>query len=149
MVRAFSPKAVMRFAAIGVIAALLGGCQHTRSVSIDDSYPVDHRVRHPILVGPGGARVAHACGQWPDDLGDYRQTTTHRPHWNYGCASQQNLAAMVANPNDLLHPQAETAPDAARRQTNLTRYRAGTAPGPHTVHNPMVSLTDLRQQVSR
>ena len=54
---------------------------------------------------------------------------------------------MVAQPNDLLRPRAEDPADAARRQTNIGRYRRGEAPGPHTVHEPIQPLTNVRSGV--
>ena len=32
------------------------------------------------------------CGVWPEDLG---KTNTDRSYYNFGCAQQQNLAAMI------------------------------------------------------
>ncbi|MCK1975268.1 CpaD family pilus assembly protein, partial [Bacillus safensis] len=39
------------------------------------------------------------CGRWPDDLAS---TPENKHYANFGCASQNNLAAQVANPADLL-----------------------------------------------
>jgi pilus assembly protein CpaD len=141
-----SSRSALRLVLLGAAFAL-GGCQsHTAAY---DSYPHDYRVRHPILVGPQGAYVASPCGQWPSDLGvsPGAQSQMNRPSWNHGCASQHNLAAIVANPNDLLGPRQETASDAARRQTALGRYRRGESPGPHTIHNPIQPLTDIKSAV--
>lgn len=75
------------------------------------------------------AEVAHPCGLWPDDLGhgggDFRGATQNRDYWNFGCATQQNLAAQVADPEDLARPRAETPVYAARRQTVMEKYRQG------------------------
>lgn len=70
------------------------------------------------------------CGLWPDDLGPTAARTTfeNRPYYNFGCATQQNLAAMVANPEDLAQPRPETPPMAARRQVVLDKYRQGQDP---------------------
>jgi pilus assembly protein CpaD len=46
------------------------------------------------------------CGRWPGDL---LNTAENKHYANFGCASQANLAAQVANPADLLGPRA-TAP---------------------------------------
>lgn len=43
----------------------------------------------------------------------------------FGCATEQNLAAMVADPRDLAMPRTFDDPDAARRQTVLERWRGG------------------------
>ena len=73
---------------------------------------------------------AGPCGRWPRDIGvsadsDHNQ---NRPYWNFGCASQRNLAAMVANPADLVQPRGETAAYAARRSVMLDKYRKGESP---------------------
>ena len=52
----------------------------------------------------------------------------NRPSWNHGCATQKNLAAMVANPEDLIQPRPETPPLAARRATAMDKYRKGEDP---------------------
>jgi len=75
------------------------------------------------------AEVPHPCGLWPDDLGhgggDFRGATQNRDYWNFGCATQQNLAAQVADPEDLARPRAETPVYAARRQNVIQKHRAG------------------------
>ncbi len=43
----------------------------------------------------------------------------------FGCATANNLANMVADPRDLVAPRTQDAPDTARRQTVLDRYRQG------------------------
>jgi pilus assembly protein CpaD len=45
----------------------------------------------------------------------------------FGCATQQNLAAMVNNPLDLMYPRGLTPADAARRTDVLSKYRTGNA----------------------
>lgn len=75
------------------------------------------------------ASVPHPCGLWPDDLGhgggDVRGETQNSDYWNFGCATQQNLAAQVADPEDLARPRAQTPAYAARRETVMEKYRAG------------------------
>jgi len=56
------------------------------------------------------------------------QNIGNRPFWNFGCATQRNLAASVSNPEDLIQPRAETPPYAARRQTVIDKYGKGTDP---------------------
>ncbi|MGH6860398.1 MAG: CpaD family pilus assembly protein [Phyllobacterium sp.] len=60
------------------------------------------------------------CGQWPKDLLD---TADNRHYANFGCASQNNLAAQIANPADLLGPRATTSIDAERRGVVIDDYR--------------------------
>jgi pilus assembly protein CpaD len=62
------------------------------------------------------------CGPWPDLVS---ATSQNRHYESFGCAEQQNLAAVVANPLDLLYPRGTTPPDATRRATVLGKYRTG------------------------
>jgi pilus assembly protein CpaD len=62
------------------------------------------------------------CGDWPDLVTSSEQ---NRHFHNYGCATQQNLAAEVENPLDLEYPRGTTPPDAARRAGVLLKYRQG------------------------
>lgn len=68
--------------------------------------------------------VAGPCGQWPEDLAN---DTTQNKNWeNFGCASQANLAAQLANPSDLIAPRGMTPIDADRRTQVINNYRTGT-----------------------
>jgi pilus assembly protein CpaD len=62
------------------------------------------------------------CGNWPDLVTSSEQ---NRHFHNYGCATQQNLAAEVENPLDLEYPRGSTPADAARRADVLLKYRLG------------------------
>jgi pilus assembly protein CpaD len=75
------------------------------------------------------AEVPHRCGLWPDDLnhggGDWYGASENREYWNFGCATQQNLAAQVADPEDLARPRAMAPVYASRRQDVMEKYRTG------------------------
>ena len=47
--------------------------------------------------------VTKECGDWSEDLAS---TYGNNPHPNFGCSLQHNIAAMVANPEDLERPRA-------------------------------------------
>jgi pilus assembly protein CpaD len=66
------------------------------------------------------------CGK---DWGDLSKTADNHVYDNFGCAVTANMAAQIANPNDLARPRAEDAPDAERRMTVLDKYRAGKVTG--------------------
>jgi pilus assembly protein CpaD len=92
-----------------------------------------YRPRDPGLLAtvrlnyPKMSAQAGPCGLWPDDLGptlDARYNQ-NEPYWNLGCANQRNLAAMVANPEDLVQPRAETPIYSARRSIAIDKYRKG------------------------
>jgi len=63
-----------------------------------------------------------ACGDWSEDL---FYTAENRTAANLGCANQHNVAAMVADPRDLLGPRAMDGGDAVRRQTVMSNYEKG------------------------
>jgi pilus assembly protein CpaD len=93
------------------------------------SYRLPHRDMLAVVTVNYSHLAAHVsgCGQWPDYLGvtDDRKHFENIHYWNFGCATQKNLAAMVANPADLVQPRAETPIYAARRATVLDKYRKG------------------------
>lgn len=61
------------------------------------------------------------CGNWPSDL--ISNTSQNRNYENFGCASQSNLAAQIANPADLIAPRKMSPIDAARRGQVIKDYR--------------------------
>lgn len=66
------------------------------------------------------ADVASECGKWNEDLSE---TSENQNYGNYGCATQNNLAKMIANPADLLGPRGETEIDAGRRDNVINDWR--------------------------
>ena len=69
--------------------------------------------------------VAPDCGIWPEDLG---KPDTDKQFFNFGCAQQQNLAAMIQNPSDLILPREMTPADGKQRSRVIEDYRAGDNP---------------------
>ncbi|KPF44506.1 CpaD family pilus assembly protein [Rhizobium sp. G187] len=67
--------------------------------------------------------VTNPCGEWPEDL--QNNTYSNRNYHNFGCATQSNLAAQIANPMDLVTPRDAAPIDAARRSTVIGLYRSG------------------------
>ena len=66
--------------------------------------------------------VAPRCGVWPEgNANDFSNTQYH----NFGCAAQQNLAAMVADPADLVRPRPMEPANGARRAKVITDYSLG------------------------
>ena len=61
------------------------------------------------------------CGNWPTDL--VTNTSQNRNYENFGCASQSNLAAQIANPSDLIAPRNMSPIDATRRGQVIKDYR--------------------------
>jgi pilus assembly protein CpaD len=65
--------------------------------------------------------VASECGIWPSTT----PGNENSQYYNFGCAAQQNLAAMVANPADLVAPQPMAPANGARRAKVITDYSQG------------------------
>ncbi|TPL80376.1 pilus assembly protein CpaD [Mesorhizobium sp. B2-3-13] len=60
------------------------------------------------------------CGRWPADL---VETSENRHYADFGCSYQNNLAAQMANPGDLLGPRKSTTIDAANRSKAIGVYQ--------------------------
>ena len=76
--------------------------------------------------------MADKCGQWPRDLAlgsGAAADWSNKPYWNYGCAYQTAFAAQVADPRDLVAPQAETSADTEMRVRGIESIRKGADPG--------------------
>jgi pilus assembly protein CpaD len=91
-----------------------------RSYRVPASSFATVRISYPRIAAQAGP-----CGLWPKDIGPSfnRGYFENQPPWNYGCATQRNLAAMVANPADLVQPRAETPAYTMRRTTIMEQYR--------------------------
>jgi pilus assembly protein CpaD len=64
--------------------------------------------------------VTAECGDWSEDIAITGQNT--KPP-NYGCATQHNIAAIVANPEDFETPRTATPSDPMRRYQVFVDYR--------------------------
>jgi pilus assembly protein CpaD len=82
--------------------------------------------------------VSPPCGQWTSDILPDAEKGTDGAE--FGCATQANLAAMVANPNDLITPRVQTPLPAWRRWEMLKKYRTGESPS-GTYEQPDASAT--------
>ncbi len=67
--------------------------------------------------------TTNPCGEWPEDL--QNNTFSNKNYHNFGCATQSNLAAQIANPMDLVTPRDMSPIDATRRSTVIGLYREG------------------------
>ena len=62
------------------------------------------------------------CGKWPSNLGE---SSANLNYPNLGCATQANLAAMIANPADLVAPRTSTPGSGERSHTMWEKYVKG------------------------
>jgi pilus assembly protein CpaD len=62
------------------------------------------------------------CGDWSENLAFTEDNDTPK---NFGCSVQQNIAAQIADPRDLLHPRDMQDASAVRRDTVIGNYELG------------------------
>jgi pilus assembly protein CpaD len=87
------------------------------------SYDPGEQPGAPIVVGfERYEAITPRCGLEWENL---TRTAANQAHSNFGCAVSANMAAQVANPEDLIRPRTSTLVDAQRRTTVLDRYRRG------------------------
>ena len=103
-------------------ALVRSGVSHNR-IRIAPYAVDDHAQVAPLRVSYLRVKaVVPDCGVWPDaGQADYRNAQYH----DFGCAQAQNLAAMVANPADLIRPQPMGASSGARRASVINNYGQG------------------------
>jgi pilus assembly protein CpaD len=98
-------------------------------ITLRHYHPDDPRVLATIRLSyPRISAVAGPCGLWPEDLGPSLLNDRYhenKQYYNFGCATQRNLAAMIDNPSDLEQPRSETSAYTARRTTAFEKYRKG------------------------
>jgi pilus assembly protein CpaD len=100
-----------------------------RGIAVRHYHPDDPRQMATIRLNyPKISAVAGPCGLWPEDLGPSIKNKSYfenKSYYNFGCAYQRNMAAMVDNPSDLVQPRSETAAYATRRTMSFEKYRKG------------------------
>ncbi|NHK27964.1 hypothetical protein FF098_008620 [Parvularcula flava] len=80
-----------------------------------------------------------ACGAWDEEY--YRRSHNLRTK-NFGCAQQNNLAAMVADPRDLVGQRRLGNPDAAREADVYGKYIRGEVTSSAAEESSEISASD-------
>lgn len=93
------------------------------------------RLAHPRIV----AEVPE-CGLWPENVAINSQ---NRQYFNFGCAHQANLAAIVANPADLVTPRGTAPVDTTRATADIDNVRADRDPS--TIFNTLTNTSDASE----
>jgi pilus assembly protein CpaD len=100
-----------------------------RGITLRRYHPADPRQMAAIRLSYSKiSAVAGPCGIWPEDIGPSIKNKSYfenKSYYNFGCASQRNMAAMVDNPSDLVQPRSETPAYTARRTEAFGKYRQG------------------------
>lgn len=94
-----------------------------RSRIMVGTHPVSDADRRVEIGFVGYVAHTEPCGDWSENVAD---SDDNLPTPNFGCATQHNLAAMVADPRDLDRSRRlDDMPDATRRATVLGHYERG------------------------
>lgn len=109
--------------AMDEVAQVIAEAGVAREDSVYESYSAGAGRAAPVRVSfLRHTAEGPVCGQWPSDLGRNKKNL---PYENLGCATQRNLAAMVANPRDLVEPRRTTPRSSERRDMVWDKYIKG------------------------
>jgi len=101
--------------------AVASGVKRNRIV-VTSYQAASSEISSPVRVAYVSVRAqTDKCGRWPEDLLD---TSENKHYADFGCSYQNNLAAQMANPADLLGPRKSTTIDAENRGAVIDVYRA-------------------------
>ena len=127
-------------------AQLAAGGVPPRAITLRNYHPDDPRTLATIRLSyPRMAAVAGPCGLWPEDLGPSSLNNSYnenKPYYNFGCATQRNLASMIDNPSDLVQPRPETPAYTARRTAAFEKYRKGDSTTTNYPESDRAKLSD-------
>ncbi len=109
--------------AVGEIRRLLTARGFQESSIVVEAYSGERDATPPVLVSfMSYVAEGPECGNWSSNLA---RQYDNLPYADFGCATQRNFAAQVANPADLLGPRAMTARPGDRRTDMWEKYVKG------------------------
>jgi pilus assembly protein CpaD len=118
----------------------------SHGIAVRHYHPDDPRTLATIRLSyPKITAVAGPCGLWPEDLGPSIKDKGYfdnKSYYNFGCAYQHNMAAMIDNPSDLIQPRPETPAYTMRRTEGFEKYRKGTATATEYPDSDKAKLSD-------
>jgi pilus assembly protein CpaD len=97
-----------------------------RGLTIDGPAPVTSGQVAPGMVRVVVTRSSASVPSCPDFSVDHDRNYNASNHSNYGCSVNSNLAAMVANPEDLVRGRENTRRDANSGKNAVDRYQSKT-----------------------
>jgi pilus assembly protein CpaD len=94
----------------------------TESQVVTVSYTGAPETGNPIRISYRAITAStDQCGKWPEDISDDGENKNYH---DFGCSYQNNLAAQIANPADLLGPRKSGELDAAKRLKVIKDYQS-------------------------
>jgi pilus assembly protein CpaD len=106
-------------------------------VGTRDSSGYDTRIELSYLTY---AAHTDACGNWSHDADD---TDDNLPMPDFGCSVQHNIAAMVAEPRDLVTPRPMGPADVTRRETIVQTYEKGAVTAAQKTQEQQGNVSDV------
>lgn len=105
-------------------------------------YDASGQADAPVIVSFARfeARAPECAPLWEQDLA---HQSDNQPWDSFGCATQANLAALVEDPSDLLHPREEDPRDSNRRSTVFEAYRQGHPTGAERSSDEHVTISNV------
>jgi pilus assembly protein CpaD len=85
---------------------------------------------------------ADACGDWSEDLSFTAENQTAK---NFGCSIQHNIAAMVADPRDLVSPRPFETADGNRAATVISDYEQGKPTSAQKTQDQSAAVSDVNR----
>lgn len=130
--------------ALGDIHDVVAASGGNPSAILVERYQVNNASAHaPIMVLFDRVEaVTNTCGTWNDRFNPSAERTDY---YNFGCASQSNFGAMLADPRDLVRPRGVGYPDAGRRATVLAAYRSGQPTATTPSEESSASVAEVEQ----
>ncbi|MGL4395281.1 MAG: CpaD family pilus assembly protein [Hyphomicrobium sp.] len=119
-----SPNEVAAMNAVSEIRDLLMDSGFDESSIVVEAFNDESNNEPPVRISyMRYVAEAPECGHdWSENLARNVGNTSYP---NFGCAGQRNLAAMVANPADLLGPRSEGTRHSERRDAVFRKYSQG------------------------
>ncbi|RUU47268.1 pilus assembly protein CpaD [Mesorhizobium sp. M6A.T.Ce.TU.002.03.1.1] len=100
--------------------AIASGISRNR-IAVTTYQSVSAEASAPIRVAFVSVKAqTDKCGRWPEDL---LETSENKHYADFGCSYQNNLAAQMANPADLIGPRKQSDIDAENRGEVIDVYR--------------------------
>lgn len=130
--------------ALGDIHDVVAAAGGNPSGILVERYEVNNSTAHaPILVIFDRIEaVTNECGTWSDNFNPSHERTDY---YNFGCASQSNFGAMLADPRDLVRPRGVGYPDAGRRAEVLAAYRRGEPTATQQAEQSSAAVAEVEQ----
>lgn len=125
--------------------------EEVKKIAREEGVPPDQIVMTNYAAEPGTVggvnlsftrytATASPCGDWSHNA---NESGANDVMPDFGCSMQNNIAAMVEDPRDLLTPRTMEAADAERRATVIKTYRSGATAGSQLSNDQRATISKV------